>query len=100
MQNFDMDETGIGLADSLRLVGVMIGLMLYTFNPFLKQKYVTYYFLTSVAYALLFMLIPICYHLTWRSSILVYSVNFFAGVVKAPDWVLLLQIINDPKYYN
>lgn len=88
MQNFDMDETGIGLADSLRLVGVMIGLMLYTFNPFLKQKYVTYYFLTSVA-------LPIIYadtnllDLTWRSSILVYSVNFFAGVVKAPGLILL-----------
>jgi hypothetical protein len=95
-----MNETGIGLADSLRLVGVMIGLIIYTFNPFLKQKYVTYYFLTSVAYALLFMLIPIFSYLNWRSSFLIYSVNFFSGIVKAPDWVLLLQIINDPKYYN
>jgi len=66
----------------------------------MKQKYVTYYCVTSIAYALLFLLIPLFYSFGLKSSVLIYTVNFFAGIIKAPDWVLLLQIINDPKYYD
>jgi hypothetical protein len=85
-----MNQVDIGIADSMRMIGGVTGLLIFTFNTFIKSNYVIYYAVLGVIYALLFGSIPILYYLDWRTKYVIFVINLFTGLVKAPTWPLML----------
>ena len=85
-----MDQVDIGIADSMRMIGGVTGLLIFTFNTFIKTNYAVYYSIGGMIYALLFGSIPILYYFDWRTKYAIFIINLLTGFVKAPTFPLML----------
>lgn len=90
IENFDMTQVDTGIADSMRMIGGVTGLLIFTFNTFIKSNYAVYYSAFGIIYGLLFGSIPILYYLNWRTKYAIYVINLFVGLIKAPTFPLML----------
>ncbi len=89
-----MNSTEIGLADALKFLGNVMGLVLYiSYSP--TQKSVnTYFYSFSIVLNGFFMgVIPVSSLLSYNQKWVVFLFNFLGGMAKAPSWPLLLQLV-------